>query len=922
MKFLKFISALLFSWGLTNFILGSMLLITAFYHFSRDLPDYGTLAEYNPSGMTRVYAASGKLMGEYAQEKRIFMPLVDMPRRVVNAFVAAEDKTFYHNQGIDPYGVARAVIENVKNLVRSNKSLVGGSTITQQVVKNMLLTSEKTFNRKIKEAILALRITTAYSKDKIMEIYLNEIYLGMGAYGVASAAQRYFDKTLDELTTEELALLAAMPKSPVGLDPRRNYDGAIARRNYVLDRMREDGYINVSEAERAKTADIKLGSRDDIETVRGGYFAEEVRRSLINSFGEDSVNKGGLYVKTTMNTKMQRQAERALRDALLSYDKRHGYRGPLERVPLTKDSNWQSELIELSKDVPVFDQQEVAIVLSVGKNSASIGRIDGSKGTIPFSGMSWAAKVNKVGIVGNAPKRATDVLKKGDVILTTPYSTDGKSSKRRLIQIPEVNGGLVAMEPHTGRVLAMSGGYNSFEHFNRATQAKRQPGSCFKPFVYLAALERGFTPSTIIVDEPISVSQGPGKPLWTPKNYGGDFIGPATMRVGLERSRNIMTVKIAQMLDIERIVRIGKRFDIYDNPPGNYSMVLGANETTLLKLVTGYAMIANGGVKVASTLIDRVDDHNGKLLYKADKRICPNCVASRKIHNVALTSPPQARDTRERVLDPRVAYQMTSILEGVVQRGTAQGAKVLGFPVAGKTGTTNDSRDAWFMGYTQDLVVGVYIGFDKPKSLGRKETGGKVALPAFVNFMKMVYEDRPKTDFRVPAGITKVKVDRYTGTPPLPWMQGGQLITESFLEGGSIFVPEGEDNGLEMVDLPEVAPDYYADFYDENAGSYAPSMEDDPRGYVQQRIRERRALENQGYSTQDLGNRPADLNAPPPASGFVYGDERDERWKPIEAPVKQVPRKERSRRTFEYESQGRTPDYSPEVDGTGTGGLF
>lgn len=920
MKFLKFISALFFSWGLTNFILGSMVLIVGFYHFSRDLPDYTALAEYNPSGMTRVYAASGKLMGEYAQEKRIFMPLVDMPRRVVNAFVAAEDKTFYHNKGIDPYGVARAVIENVKNLVRSNKSLVGGSTITQQVVKNMLLTSEKTLDRKIKEAILALRITTAYSKDKIMEIYLNEIYLGMGAYGVASAAQRYFDKTLDELTTEEIGLLAAMPKSPVGLDPRRNYDGAISRRNYVLERMREDGYINVSEAERAKTTDIKLGNRDDIETVRGGYFAEEVRRSLMKSFGKDQVNKGGLYVKTTMNTKMQRQAERALRNALLAYDKRHGFRGPLEHIPFEKGDNWQAELIEASKDVPVFDTQEVVIVLSVGKNSANVGRIDGSKGTIPFSGMSWAAKVSKIGLVGNAPKRATDVLKKGDVVLTELYSPESKTSKRRLIQIPEINGGLVAIEPHSGRVLAMSGGYNSFEHFNRATQARRQPGSCFKPFVYLAALERGFSPSTIIVDEPISVSQGAGKPLWTPKNYGGDFIGPTTMRVGLERSRNIMTVKIAQMLDIERIVRIGKRFDIYDDLPSNYSMVLGSMETSLLRLVTGYAMIANGGVKVKSTLIDRVDDHNGKLLFKADKRICPNCVASRSIQNVALTTPPEARDTRERVLDPRVAYQMTSILEGVVQRGTAQGAKVLGFPVAGKTGTTNDSRDAWFVGYTQDLAVGVYIGFDKPKTLGRKETGGKVALPAFVDFMQMVYKDRPQTGFRVPPGITKIKVDRHTGTPPLPWTQGGQLIEESFLEGGAIFVPEGEDEGLKSIALPQVQPDYHADFYEEGGDGYVPSVQDDPRGYVQERIRERRERESRGYGSQDLGNRPVDLSAP--KSDFVYGDERDQRWKPIDEPIKKTPRKERSGRVFEYESQGRGSEYNPDVDNSGTGGLF
>ena len=817
-----------FAWGFsllaTGLILGALLVMGVFEYYSRDLPDSSSLANYRPASMTRLYADDGRLMAEYAKEKRIFKPLKDIPTRVTQAFIAAEDRNFYHHTGVDARGVARAAIKNFQNIGTDN-SLVGGSTITQQVVKNFLLTNEKSLTRKIKEAILAMRISKVYSKDKILELYLNDIYLGLGAYGVSVAAQRYFDKPLAELSTEEIALLAAMPKAPSAFDPRKNYERALARRNYVIGRMYDDGYINVSEAARAKEQPISLAIKRHVKTVETGYFAEEVRRELQKKYGEEVLYRGGLYVKTTMNPKMQDIADKALRKTLLAYDKRHGYRGAVKHVELKDDAEWVVELQEIAEKTKVFDEQKLAMVLSVGKKSAKIGFSDSSKSVIPFAGMSWAKTLHKKSRrVGNAPKVATDVLKKGDVIIVTPrgFAKDKKANNDEnklkkivdynLIQEPEINGAIVVIEPSTGKVLAMSGGYNTDDSFNRATQAKRQPGSAFKPFVYAAALERGFTPASIVVDGPIEISQGEGKPMWRPKNYGGDFIGPATIRMGLEKSRNLMTVRLAQMIDIGRVVAIGKRFGIYNNVPKNYSMVLGSMETSLLKLVNAYAMISNGGFRVEPTMIERIDDNNGKVLYRLDKRYCTDCKLnlSNFSGNVPFDSPPIITDNRDVVLDPRIAYQITSMLAGVVERGTATKAKVLGFPVAGKTGTTNDSRDAWFLGFTRDLAVGVYVGFDRPKSLGRRETGGKVALPAFIEVMgKNHSADNKPRDFYVPKGVVTVPVDRYTGVPPLPWDTAAKVIKEVFLSGGEIFIPEGEDEGLPEVILPFDYNDYY-----------------------------------------------------------------------------------------------------------------
>jgi penicillin-binding protein 1A len=774
----------LFSLGLTLFIVGSIAVVGVIYYFSQDLPDYGKLGEYKPAMMTRIYANNGQLIGEYAKEKRIFLPLYRIPLKVRQAFIAAEDKNFYHHQGIDAMGLLRAMLNNIRQVGAENKNLAGGSTITQQVVKNFLLTREKSFTRKAKEAILSFRITSTFSKDQILELYLNQIYLGLGAHGVAVSAQRYFDKSLDELTTEEAALLAAMPKAPSLYDPRFYKDRAMERRLYVLTRMYEDGYINKAEFDRARVTQIVLRSDSkDMDTEMNAdvhkvnWFPEEVRRDLVQRYGEDTVYQGGLYVKTTANPYLQKIAENALRHALIAYDRRHGYRGPVLKVTLD-GQEWKQEIMkqQLHYASQLFSGESIAVVTAVDKQKASLWFSDSHAGEMLYDDMKWARKGGESG--------ADKIVHVGDVILTKAIekevppvkkkvdkkskAKDAKDAKTEtedekpkkiilytLHQIPKVNGGMMAMEPQTGRILAMVGGYSPTQ-FNRATQAMRQPGSSFKPFVYLAALERGFSPSTIIMDAPVELYQGPGLPMWRPKNYEDELLGPATMRMGLEKSRNLMTVRLAQRLGIERIVRISQRFGIYGgNIPANYSMVLGSVETTLMRLMGAYSMIANGGWKVTPSLIDRIDDANGKVLYRAEASACKGCVADGVDGGYSTDAPPVLSEERQQVLDARVAYQMTSMLQGVVQRGTAVSAKVLNMPVGGKTGTTNDSRDVWFMGISPEVVVGVYVGYDQPATLGKKETGGRVSLPAYIEFMQTVYGEHPVSDFRKPKGVVQ-----------------------------------------------------------------------------------------------------------------------------------------------------------------------
>lgn len=839
-KFVAWVGASLMMAGIFGFIAAALV----FQHYSEDLPSFEKLAEYSPPVVTRLYAADGRLLAEYAKEKRIFVPLKAIPTRVIQAFIAAEDKNFYDHQGIDIYGIARAVTENIANY-GSGRSMVGGSTITQQVVKNFLLTNEKSFERKIKEAILAYRISKVYSKDKILELYLNEIYLGNGSYGVAAAALNYFNKSLDELTTEEAALLAAMPKAPSSYSPERNYEAAIKRRNYVIGRMLDDGYIDSVEAQRATMTPIEMEARSPDEIARADFFAEEVRRSLASMYGSNVLYEGGLTVKTTVNPELQTYADKALRNALMDYDRRFGYRGPV--MQLKTADNWEVALPEATAklEVPLYDDQHLAIVTAVENNKATVGLPDASKGTIALDELTWARKDLPGLSRGTEIKKAQDVLGVGDIVIVEPVEKVKKAEKEeaeeegakvgaqaekniayKLLQVPEVNGAMVVMDPHTGRVLAMAGGYSYIgSEFNRATQAKRQPGSAFKPFVYMTALENGFTPSTIILDEPIELPQGPGLPMWRPQNYGGEFLGPTTLRQGLEKSRNTMTVRLAQIVGLGRIIEMVSRLGVYHGDiPRNYSMVLGAAETTLLDMVTGYAQIANGGRKVEASIIERIDDRDGVIVFRRDNRECKGCELDQSAP-VAMLTPPEIEDTREVVIDPRIAYQMTSLLEGVVQRGTATRAKAVGKPLGGKTGTTNDSRDVWFIGFSPDLVAGVYIGYDQPRTLGGKETGGKVALPAFVSFMTDALKDEPATPFRIPPGIMMVDVDRQTGLPPYAGVPTGQTITESFVVGGPIFRPASavadankakQEDALENYDTMQSGFDPYAGWEDSN----------------------------------------------------------------------------------------------------------
>lgn len=792
----------LFSLGFTLVIIAGVTGMLLFNHYSADLPDYSQLAKYDPPMVTRLYAADGRLMAEYAMEKRVFVPLSAIPKRVIYAFLSAEDKNFYQHEGIDFSGIARAIRDNVINYGQG-KSLVGGSTITQQVVKNFLLTNEKSIERKIKEAILAMRISRVYSKDKILELYLNEIYLGQGSYGVAAAAQKYFNKSLDELTLEEVALLAAQPKAPSQYDPKKNYNLAKERRDWVIDRMREAGYATAEEANAAKDTPITLRVRDAGEIARADFFAEEVRRRLGDMYGTNVLYEGGLVVKTTLDPQLQRYADAALRKALIEYDRRRGYRGPMTHFVMAgaKPFDWKEKLTRLSKDnaYHLLESQHLALVVGIDERKASIVFEDETTGIIPFSLMKWTRRVIADGVLGPEVRKPGDILKVGDVVIAGTVSDEQKKSvdqaeqKRAfdLQQIPEINGAMVVLDPHTGRVLAMSGGYSyGGTEFNRVTQAKRQPGSAFKPFVYLAGLENGFTPSTIIEDAPVEMSQGVGLPNWKPQNYHDDYLGPTTMRIGLEKSRNTMTVRMAQVIGLDKVLGMGKRMGIYDNPPPNFSIVLGSAETTLLRLATAYGMIDNGGKRIIPSLIERIDDRHGATIYRRDNRACGQCLIASADKIDMTAPPPMPADDRELVLDPRVAYQMTSMLEGVTIRGTGARAHAeLKKTVAGKTGTTNDSMDTWFVGFAPDLVAGVYVGYDKPRTLGKKETGASVALPAFISFMKEALKDKPDTPFRIPRGIQLVKTELQSGLPVSGVEPGIRIIDEAFLTGGPIYIP-------------------------------------------------------------------------------------------------------------------------------------
>ena len=768
-----------FWFAATGTVLGGIAGLFVVDHFARGLPVYGWLATYEPPVATRVHAGDGRLLAEFAVEHRLFVPVEAIPKRVVDAFLAAEDKTFYDHAGLDPAGLFRAVYTNIRSkLSESARRPVGGSTITQQVAKNFLLSAEVSVERKIKEAILAFRLEKALPKDAILELYLNQIYLGYGSYGVAAAALNYFNRSLDDLTIAEAAFLAALPKAPNNYHPVRRRAQAVARRDWVVRRMLEDGRISPVEAEEATASPLEVRSRGATEFFEAEWFSEEVRRELMEVFGREKLYSGGLSVRTTIDPKLQRIGERALRSGLQGYDRRHGWRGPLARL----DKDDLAAALGSAPEPPGLSPYRLAAVAGVSAAAAAILLKDGSAGRIPLAEAKWARRSLPKQKVGAAPKRMHEVLKAGDLIAVERVRAgpDGAypDGTWALRQIPEIEGALIAMDPHTGHVLAMVGGYDAERsEFNRATQAMRQPGSAFKPFVYLAALQEGYTPATLLADMPIVIDQGGDLGLWRPRNYAGSFHGIVPMRIGVEKSRNLMTVRLAQAVGMNEVAAVAGRFGIQQEMPEVLSMSLGAGETTLSRMTAAYAMLANGGRRISPTIVDRVQDRHGRTVFRRERRTCTGCDALDEL-GPKVPYPP---DPRERIADPQSVYQVVSMLEGVVLRGTGRRLRAIGKPLAGKTGTTSDYVDAWFVGFASDLALGVYVGFDRPRTLGHAETGSSVAAPVFGAFMREALDKAPAAPFRIPPGMSFLRMGRTSGKPAGPGE--ADIILEAFKPG-------------------------------------------------------------------------------------------------------------------------------------------
>lgn len=763
----------LFGFGL--FIGFIMLVAVAIFiaNLSKDLPDHQALADYQPPVTTRVHAANGTLLAEYARERRLFQPIETIPELVIQGFLAAEDKNFYSHNGIAIDGILRAVRDNVmERLEGGGGRLVGASTITQQVAKNFLLTSEQTWDRKIKEAILAFRIEEAFTKDEILELYLNEIFFGFNSYGIAAASLNYFNKALYELSISEIAYLAGVPKGPSNYQPFRKPKAAIARRNWVIGQMADNGFITMEQAELAKKDNLNVVPRSSgSRNFSAEYFTEEVRRELAKLYGEDQLYGGGLSVRTTLDPQLQIYARKALMDGLIKFDQKRGFREPVATIDISL-GEWGASLWEVKplSDVPEWT---LAVVLEMSKNEAKIGlrpkkNIDGVLETTRVIGQLPGKEIQWV------RKSLSDVLKVGDVIYVEPVKD--KENIYTMRQVPEVEGALIAIDPRTGRVLAMIGGFSfAASEFNRATQALRQPGSTFKPIVYAAALDNGYTPASVVLDAPLEIINADGS-IWKPENYAERFYGPQTLRRGIERSRNVMTVRLAKDIGMPLVSEYARLFGLYDDLLPVLAMALGSGETTDLRLTAAFATIGNGGRRIIPTLIDRVQDRYGKTIFKHDARVCQDCSAS-EWNNQA---DPIIIDNREQVLDPMTAYQVTSMLQGVVQRGTGTYVKRLGRPVAGKTGTSSDYKDAWFVGFTPELAVGVYVGYDNPRSMGRSATGGELAAPIFTQFVADALKGKPATPFLMPAGMNQIWIDPATGIQALA---GSSAILEAFKPG-------------------------------------------------------------------------------------------------------------------------------------------
>ncbi len=749
-KFLK----RLFIFGLLSSILLLAVIVSILWTYSNKLPDYKYLNSYKPPVSSKLYSGDGVLVSDFSSEKRIFIPYNAISQTVINAFLSAEDKNFFDHPGVDAKGVVRAIKNNIFNIIYS-KRLEGASTITQQVAKNFLLSNEVSIDRKIKEAILAFRIERALSKKRILELYLNQIYLGEGSYGVASASLRYFNKPISELNYGEAALLAALPKAPSKYNPYKNLELAKFRRNLVLNNLLDNGFININEHAKLINSKIKLEKRKRIYLEDSRYYVEDVRKEVIEKYGFDKVYKQGFNIKTPLDLELQKIATESLRKGLQQFDKRKGWRGPLSKKQ--QHQNWREDLRKFYLEKSLG--WELAVVNRIDKFETVIETSNGINGTINFNDISWTRKEFK------------KLFKKGDIIYVKKISEGNYSLK----QLPKANGGIVVMEPYSGRVLALSGGF-SFKksEFNRASQAKRQPGSAFKPFIYALALENNFLPNTLVLDAPIVLDQGTDLKMWKPENYGKKFYGPSTLRTGIEKSRNLMTVRIAQELGIDKIINFSKKLNIYENPDELMSVSLGSAETTLLKITSAYCSFINGGKLVNPILIDRIQDSEGKTIFNNEKRYCENC----DLISHDGKSNPIIKNKYKQIFSPQTAYQITSMLKGVIDRGTGKGLRDLKIELAGKTGTTNKNTDTWFIGYTSNLVVGVYIGYDTPKSLGKFETGSKTAMPVFKEFIKKTANSNNARPFKVAENIKMMVVDAKTGKKANP--KSKETIIESF----------------------------------------------------------------------------------------------------------------------------------------------
>lgn len=714
-------------------------IIVILWTYSNKLPDYKFLKNYKPSVSSKLYSGGGELVSDFSSEKRVFVPYNTIPKKVIHAFLSAEDKNFFSHPGVDARGIIRAVFRNISNIIYE-KRLEGASTITQQVAKNFLLSNEVSLNRKIKEAILAFRIERALSKERILELYLNQIYLGQGAYGIASASLEYFDKPISKLDYAEASLLAALPKAPSKYNPFKNIDLAKRRRDLVIKNLYDNSYIGYKKYKKLLNTKITLKKRKKIYLEDARYYVEDVRKFIVEKYGFDRVYKQGFNIKTPINLDIQTIATQSLRDGLIQYDKRKGWRGPLLNKKDT--NNWNNDLKKYHLEKSIG--WNLAIIKKKNKFFVEIETDQKIAGKIEYQDVSWTKK------------ELDKLFKVGDIV----YVNKIKDNIFSLKQLPKANGGIVVMDPFTGRVIAMSGGF-SFKRseFNRATQATRQPGSAFKPFIYALALENNFTPSTLILDAPIVLDQGEDLKKWKPENYGKKFYGPSTLRTGLEKSRNLMTVRIAQELGIKKITTFSKQLKIYENPEELMSISLGSAETTLLKLTTAYCSFINGGKLIEPIFVDRIQDSEGNTIYNSEKRVCKKCNEISYLGEEI----PKITDNFPQIFSAETAYQVTSMLEGAIQRGTGRKLKDLNLDLAGKTGTTDENNDAWFVGFTSNLVVGVYVGFDEPKSLGRYETGSKTALPIFKAFIKNAVKKKDARPFKVAKNIKMMVIDLITG---------------------------------------------------------------------------------------------------------------------------------------------------------------